>query len=93
MNKTSVTFPAISFRSCVCCETRGFRYLFPWLLHLDQDGDDEQDKNDSRRDADDGAVGLGDLMEKPLRSLLCRQQVEEKTHSGRTDSARAENKL
>lgn len=52
-------------------------YLFSWLLHLDQDGDDKKNKNYAWWDADDSAMGLSDLMKKPLRSFLCSKKVNE----------------
>lgn len=49
-------------------------YLFSWLLHLHQDGDNEKNKNYAWWDTNDSAMGLSDLMKKPLRSLLWRQK-------------------
>lgn len=45
-------------------------YLFPWLLHLDQDGNDEKNQNDPGWNTDDRAVGPGDLVEEAPGSLL-----------------------
>ena len=48
----------------------GLGHLFPGLLHLDEDGDDEENQNHARGDPDDSAVGPGDLVEQPLVALF-----------------------
>lgn len=45
-------------------------HLLPGLLHLDQDGDNEKNQNNTRRHSDDGAVGLRYLVEESFGSLL-----------------------
>lgn len=63
--------------------------LLPRLLHLYQDGNDEEDQDDARRDADNCAVGFSDLFEEPRRFLLCRKRREAVRRRDRERSCRA----
>lgn len=45
-------------------------YLLTGLLHLHQDGDDEQDQNHTSGDADNRAMRLGDLVKESLGLTL-----------------------
>lgn len=55
-------------------------YLFPWLFHLNQYRDDEENQDYAWWDTNDSAMGLSDLMEKSLRSFLCEgKRCAEKT--------------
>lgn len=56
--------------------------LLPGLFDLDDDGDDEEEEDDAARDADDGAVGVVQVVQYVGFPLLCSEQGRDRTGRG-----------
>lgn len=52
--------------------------LLPWLLDLDDDRYDQEDQYNAACNADDGAVGVIEVVQDVCFPLFCKTQQEEK---------------